>query len=139
MVLFLLQGEMPWHEQAALKLKGRQRINFVIKMKLSLPIEEYADKVPSKTRSIFLNHCFISWVLRLIFLILIGSFLNSYYHVRKLGYDDSPDYVLIKQWILQDMQALITSKHVRAEGLGTGVKNTTLLGNGLSPFMEKTP
>ena len=44
-ILYLFIGELPWHEGAQ-KLKGKQRLEYVIKMKMSLDICDYGMHVP---------------------------------------------------------------------------------------------
>lgn len=51
-VLFLLNGQLPWHDGAQL-LRGQDRINYVIKMKLEIGILDYGPIVPSKTLAAF--------------------------------------------------------------------------------------
>ena len=46
-ILFLLVGQLPWHDGAQ-KLKGQERLNYVIKMKQDLSILEYGKDIPSK-------------------------------------------------------------------------------------------
>lgn len=47
MVLFLYIGQLPWHHGAQ-QLSGRERLDYVIKMKQDLHITDYGDDIPCK-------------------------------------------------------------------------------------------
>jgi len=77
-VLFLLNGQLPWHDGAQ-KLKGQERLNYVIKTKQELSILEYGQDLPK-------------------------SIIKSYKYVRRLKYDQEPNYDQIKYFLLKDLE-----------------------------------
>lgn len=46
-VLFLYYGQLPWHHGAQ-QLAGRERLDYVIRMKQDLDIRDYGDEIPRK-------------------------------------------------------------------------------------------
>jgi len=77
-ILFLINGQLPWHEGVQ-KLRGQDRLNFVINMKKELKIEQYGHKVPR-------------------------SIVKAYRYVRKLKFEEKPDYKLLKYFIKKDVE-----------------------------------
>lgn len=46
-VLFLFFGQLPWHKKAQ-TMAGRERLDYVIRMKQAMPIESYGPEIPGK-------------------------------------------------------------------------------------------
>jgi hypothetical protein len=44
-VLFLFFGQLPWHKKAQ-TMAGRERLDYVIRMKQAMPIESYGPEIP---------------------------------------------------------------------------------------------
>ena len=51
-MLFLLNGQLPWHESAQ-ALRGQERLNHVITLKKKLKIKDYGSIVPKSIRKTF--------------------------------------------------------------------------------------
>lgn len=68
---------MPWHDGAE-KLKGKQRLEYVIKVKQSLDICEYGDHIPESIKLV-------------------------YDHIRNLKYTEEPNYNYIKACIQEEL------------------------------------
>eukprot|EP00347_Sterkiella_histriomuscorum_P003421 403364357 len=77
-ILFLLNGQLPWHEGAQL-LRGQDRINFVIKMKLEIGILEYGSIVPK-------------------------SIIKCFKYIRSLSFETEPDYNRLKYYVKKDLE-----------------------------------
>jgi hypothetical protein len=47
-MLFFFLGKMPWHDRAN-TLEGKERLEFVIRMKKTLEITSYGENIPGKS------------------------------------------------------------------------------------------
>jgi hypothetical protein len=72
------------------QLVGRERLDYVIDLKRTLNIREYAKHVPGKS----VSH-----------IICLESIIKCYDHVRSIGFADRPDYELIKTAISDELKS----------------------------------
>ena len=95
-IIHLYAGCLPWHSGVN-KLSGRERIDYVIEMKRTLDIREYAPHVPGRSYLFKSKNQFL-------ITLTLESIIKSYQHVRSLSYSDKPDYDLIRHAILDEMK-----------------------------------